>query len=102
MTLAPLPPPDRRVEADDVRAVLDAAVQRALGPLVGRAACDVDELAVVFPTWGRSTRYEAVRAGVIPSITVGRRRVIPIPGLVVVLLGHTNDGDHKVSRQPSG
>jgi hypothetical protein len=72
--------------ADDRRAALDVAVQRALGKYADRSVIDVPELAELM-NWSRSTAYDAVRQGVVPSITVNRRVVVPVPGLVALLLG---------------
>jgi hypothetical protein len=77
--------------ADDRRAVLREVVDRALGPLAGRATCDVEDLAYVFPTLGRSSRYELARSA-LPTISVGKRRLVSVPGLVALLLGVETDG----------
>lgn len=86
MTVTRLPVPDPRVEADDRRAAIDAAVLRALGPFADRPTIDAPELAEVM-RWSRSTAFEAIRSGVVPSIRVGRRVVVPVPALVALLLG---------------
>lgn len=86
MSPARLPGTDPLIEADDRRAVIDAAVQRALGRFADRPTIDAPELAEVM-RWSRSTTYEAIKAGVVPSITVGRRVVVPVPALVALLLG---------------
>jgi hypothetical protein len=86
MTLAPLPMPEIDLVADDRRAAIDAAVQRALGRFASKATLDAPELAELMG-WGRSTAFDAIHAGVVPSLRIGRRVVVPVPGLVAVLLG---------------
>ncbi len=77
---------------DDRRAAIDAAVQRALGRFADRATITPEELAEVMG-WGRSTSYDACRAGgTVPSVRVGRRVLVPVPGLVAVLLGAAANG----------
>jgi hypothetical protein len=86
MSLAHLPAPDPEAVAGDRRAALDAAVQRALGRFADRASIDAPELAELMG-WGRSTAFAAINARVVPSLRIGRRVVVPVPGLVAVLLG---------------
>jgi hypothetical protein len=76
----PAPSEDPRV------AVLHAAMRDALGANYGRPTVDVEDLCSIFG-WGRSTAYDAVKRGVVPSIRVGRRVVVPVPALVALLLG---------------
>jgi hypothetical protein len=91
MSLAHLPLPDLQVVADDRRVAIDASVQRALGRFTDRAVINVPELAELMD-WSRSTAYDAVKQGVVPSITVNRRVIVPVPGLVALLLGaRTNE-----------
>jgi hypothetical protein len=86
VSVAHLPLPDRQLVADDRRVAIDAAVCRALGPFADRATIDAPELAELMG-WGRSTAFDAINAGVVPSLRIGRRVVVPVPGLVAVLLG---------------
>jgi hypothetical protein len=72
--------------ADERVRVLHEMVEDALGPLAGRATCDIDELAAVFPTLGRSSLYELARTE-LPTISVGRRRLVSVVGLCALLLG---------------
>jgi hypothetical protein len=71
--------------ADDRRAVLREIVNDALGPLAGRAFCDVDDLAPIFPSLGRSSRYELARR--LPGVQVGRRRLVSVVGIAALALG---------------
>jgi hypothetical protein len=95
MSLAHLPAPDPEAVADDRQAAIDAAVQRALGRFAGRATIDAPELAELMG-WGRSTAFDAINAGVVPSLRIGRRVVVPVPGLVAVLLGARTNGNASV------
>jgi hypothetical protein len=71
---------------DDRAAAIDASIHRALGKYADRATIDAPELAELMG-WGRSTAFDAINAGVVPSLRIGRRVVVPVPGLVAVLLG---------------
>jgi hypothetical protein len=86
MSAAILPLPDSRGGDDDRRAAIDAAVRRALGQFADRATVNCDELAEILGC-GRSSAYEAVRTGAVASLHIGRRRLVPVPGLVAALLG---------------
>jgi excisionase family DNA binding protein len=50
----------------------------------GRATITVEEAGAVLGV-GRSTAYEAVRAGELPSLKLGRRVLIPVPKLLALL-----------------
>jgi excisionase family DNA binding protein len=90
MTVGDFPEPS--ADADERRAVLAVCVESALGTLAGRAAATVDEVAELFGI-GRSTAYEAVRRGDIPSLQLGGRRiVVPVPALAALLLGLEANG----------
>ena len=86
MTAVPIPLLERSLGADDLRAAIDEAVQRALGRFADRATITPEELSEVMG-WGRSTSYEACRTGVVPCVRVGRRVLVIVPGLVALLLG---------------
>ena len=89
-----------RPDADDRRAVLRECVEAALGPLAGRASATVDEVAALFGV-ARATAYEGVHAGTIPSLRIGRRVVVPVPGLAAALLGvQTNNGENATKPAP--
>jgi excisionase family DNA binding protein len=70
----------------DRRAVLTEIVDRALGPFAHQATMTVSEVGEVLGL-GRSSAYEAVRCGVVPSIRVGNRIVVPVPAIAGLLLG---------------
>jgi len=74
------------IETDLRIAVLESAVRDALGVHYGKSTIDVEDLCPIM-SWGRSTAYDAVRRGVVPSIKIGRRVVVPVPALVALLLG---------------
>ena len=57
-----------------------------------RLTLTVDEAAKVLGI-GRTSAYEGVRAGQIPSIRVGRRRLVPRAALLKLLEGRSI-GDH--------
>jgi excisionase family DNA binding protein len=76
-------------KSNDRRAVLRELVDDALGEHRGKATLTVEETASVLKV-GRSAAYEAVRAGSIPSVRIGRRVVVPVPALAAVLLGTKN------------
>jgi hypothetical protein len=101
MTLAHLPLPDRQVVADDRRVAIDASVQRALGRFADQATIDAPELAELMG-WGRSTAFDAINAGVVPSLRIGRRVVVPVPGLVAVLLGVDVSANGNRISEPTG
>ena len=86
MSVVRLPLPEQSLQADDRAAAIDRAVGRALGRFANRATITAPELAELMG-WGRSTAFDAIRAGVVPSIRVGRRVVVPVPALVALLLG---------------
>jgi excisionase family DNA binding protein len=67
------------------REVLLALVDRVLGDHASQPTLDVPEVAKVLGV-SRASAYELVRTGVVPSIRVGRRVVVPLPGLVALLL----------------
>jgi hypothetical protein len=73
--------------ADDRRAVIDARVSRALGRYADKATVEVWPALGEIMGWGRSTCYEAVRSGVVPSIRVGKAIRVPTPALAALLLG---------------
>ena len=52
-----------------------------------RAAITVSEAAEVLGV-GRTTAYEAVRAGQIPHVRIGRRVLVPVPALRKLLDDH--------------
>jgi excisionase family DNA binding protein len=81
-----------RADPDDRRAVLRECVEAALGPLAGRPTATVEEVAELFGV-ARGTAYEAVHQGIVPSVRVGRRVVVVVPGLVALLLGVHNNGE---------
>lgn len=97
--VVPLYPADETA-ADPRVEVLAQAVRDALGPLAGRSTVDVDELCEPFG-WGRSTAYDAVRRGIVPSVRVNRRVVVPVPALVALLLGLGNDQAPPAPATPS-
>jgi hypothetical protein len=103
-TLVSFPLPDRQVEGDDaaVARVLLELVDRALGKHAHKATITVDEYARDVAHCGRSTAYDAVRCGDIPSWKIAGRIVVPVPALAALLLGTYMNGDDKESRQPSG
>jgi excisionase family DNA binding protein len=77
---------DEAAMTDDRRAVLLALIHEQLGDLAARPMLTVEE----FAEWwgvGRSTGYQTVREGRIPSLRVGRRILIPTAALVALLLG---------------
>lgn len=76
--------------ADDlVSGALDHYIDRALGPLAGRAGATIEEIAALFGL-GRSSGYDAARRGDLPVIRVGHRMIVPIPAVVALLLGLPN------------
>jgi hypothetical protein len=91
VTAAILPLPALEGRDDDRRAAIDAAVCRALGRFADRATVNCDELAEILEI-ARSSAYEAVHAGTVPSLRVGRRVVVPVPALAAVLLGVSENG----------
>jgi excisionase family DNA binding protein len=101
VTVAHLPVPDPGVEADDRRAALDAAVQRALGPYAGRATLNVPELADVLNV-SRSSAYELVRTGTVKAIRAGRRVLVPMPVVASLLLGVDTNGTAPDSTAANG
>jgi excisionase family DNA binding protein len=54
--------------------------------LNGRATISVSEAGSLLGI-GRSAAYEAVRRGEIPSLRIGRRRLVPVPQLLALLDG---------------
>jgi excisionase family DNA binding protein len=91
VTAAVLPLPALEAGAEIPNAVLREIVADALGPLAGRAACTVEEVAELLGV-ARATAYEAVHAGTVPSLRIGRRVVVPVPALAAVLLGVSENG----------
>lgn len=61
-----------------------------LDDLRGRAFISVEEFASLPGSPSRGNCYEAVRAGTIPSLHLGRRVLIPVPRLLE-LLGVSDD-----------
>jgi hypothetical protein len=90
--VAALPTVDAAALADDRRAVLLALLKDQLGELAERTAMEVEDLGSIFG-WGRSTCYRAVREGLVPSVKVGKRIVVPVVGVAAVLLGIIPRGD---------
>jgi excisionase family DNA binding protein len=87
--------------ADDRRAVLLEVVENVLGEHAGKPTITVDEFAQVFGI-GRSTAFEAVRRGDVPSIKLGRRVVVPVPALTAQLLGvNATNADPAGRRSPT-
>ena len=86
-----------RADADDRQAVLRSFVERALGRFAGQSTITVNELAEIMHC-ARSTAYEAIKRGAVPSLRVGERRVVvPIPALVALLLDvQTNNGENAI------
>jgi hypothetical protein len=78
--------PDLEAAADERRAAIDAAVQRALGRFACRATLDVPEVGELFGI-GRTSAYELLRSGQLRGIRVGRRLVVGVPEIVALLLG---------------
>lgn len=52
-----------------------------LGELAGRATLTVEETAEVLRC-GRNSAYDAIHAGVIPSLRIGQRILVPVPALL--------------------
>jgi excisionase family DNA binding protein len=90
---------EAHADADDRRAVLRGVVDDALGPLAGRATATVEEVAELFGV-ARGTAYEAIHQGVVPSVRVGRRVVVVVPGLVALLLGVQTNGEADMTKAP--
>jgi hypothetical protein len=86
---------DRAVDGDDDArlfdervAVLRGVVDDALGPLAGRATATVPEVAAVLGVSANTLYEEVARAGTaLPTVKVGRRVLVLVPGLCGVLLG---------------
>lgn len=57
-----------------------------LADLEHRATITVDEAASLLGI-GRNTAYEAIRAGQIPALRLGRRLLVPVPALLRMLEG---------------
>lgn len=64
---------------------LTEIVDRALGPLAGKALAEVDEVAEVLGL-GRTATFDAIRRGDLPSVRWGRRLFVPVPALARWLL----------------
>ncbi len=77
---------DAERAADDRVRVLVTFVERQLGPLVDRPTASVQEVADLFGVSAGSI-YEAVRAGTVPHLKVGRSIRIPIAAVIACLLG---------------
>jgi excisionase family DNA binding protein len=86
VTVVPLPERDEAALADARRAVLLAFVREQLGDYATRPTVTVEELAEILGV-GRSSAYQAVREGLVPSARVGRRVLVMTGGLVALLLG---------------
>lgn len=54
--------------------------------LEGQPTCTVEEAARLLRV-SRGTAYEAVRAGALPALHLGRRVLIPVPALMQLLGG---------------
>jgi excisionase family DNA binding protein len=81
---------DAHADPDVAKAVLRGIVDDALGPLVGRATATVDEVAELYGI-SRGAAFDAVHAGRIPSLRVGRRILVPVPALAAALMNGQND-----------
>jgi excisionase family DNA binding protein len=73
-------------------------VQQALGDLAGQAVARVEQVAPLLGI-GRSALHEACTRGEVPSFKLGRRRLIPVPGLAALLLGVTPKGQTSETAQ---
>lgn len=71
--------------ADVARDALVEALRAALGEYADRPTLTVEETADLLGM-GRTAMYEAVRRGEVPSITLGRRVLVPVPALARMLL----------------
>jgi excisionase family DNA binding protein len=87
-------------DPDDRRAVLRGIVDDALGPLAGRATATVDEVAALYGV-SRGAAFDAVHAGRIPSLRVGRRILVPVPALAAALLAAQNGNGENATRPAS-
>jgi excisionase family DNA binding protein len=72
---------------------LDRHIERVLGPIARRPWVTVEEAGALLGV-GRSSAYEAVKRGELPATSLGRRRVVPTPALVAVLLCAPEFPDH--------
>lgn len=76
-------------------AAVTQALGVALGPLAGKATATVEQVSALLGC-SRSTGYQAVRAGAIPALKIGRRLVIPVPALAAMLLASPNGSTGEV------
>lgn len=67
------------------RGALVDTLRAALGEHADRATLTVEETAELLGL-GRTATYEAVRRDELPSITLGRRVLVPVPALARLLL----------------
>jgi excisionase family DNA binding protein len=72
-------------DTDVNTAVLRQLVDEVLGDLARQPTATVEEAGRVLGV-GRSAIYAAVKAGTIPCVAIGRRRVVPVPALARLLL----------------
>lgn len=66
----------------------------ALAQLENKAVITVDQAANLL-TIGRTSAYEAIRRGELPSLRIGRRLVVPVAPLMQMLgMGTTTPGEN--------
>ncbi len=74
------------IEQPDPSAPNSELLRSVLGSHADKATITVAEAGRLLGL-GRSSAYEAVRRGEIPSLSIGRRLVVPVPALARLLLG---------------
>lgn len=72
-----------------------------LADLEQRATITVEEAAALLRI-GRNTAYDAIRAGQIPALRLGRRLLVPVPALTRMLEWDDMDGEVPAERPGDG